>query len=100
MEEGSYFKYSSKKLLIHLVHNLHVFPCHYVVLINISVLPCYIITCIHLYFSYLSYLHIFTNTHNCGECSKDSKTAFIKVRKSSEQFTMTSNRRCNWKLIR
>lgn len=49
---------------------------------------------------FLIYLHIFTNIHNGGEHSKDSKTGFIKVYKSSEQFTMISNKRCNWKLIR
>lgn len=78
---------------------MHIFPWNYIVPINISMFPCNIIICLYLHFFILS-LHIFTNTHNCGGHSNDSKTEFIKIHKSSEQFTLISNRRCNWKLIR
>lgn len=61
--------------------------------------PCNIIICLYLHFSILS-LHIFTNIQACGGHSNDSKTGFIKIHKSSERFTLISNRRCNRKLIR
>lgn len=49
--------------------------------------------CIHLHFSYLSLPHIFANIHNHGKHFSHPKTEFIKVQKSSEQFTVISNGR-------
>ena len=59
----------------------NIFPCHYIVLKNISVFLCYIIICIDLHFPYLSYLHIFATINNHSEESNDPKTGFIKVPK-------------------